>query len=114
MPIKYGLWLDDIRNPPASLLPHIKVARSSEEAKSVVEKFGMPQKMWLDHDLGGEDTSMVFLKWLANCVVSGTLELSTNFSYELITANPVGRDNLHSFLKCLLREYANHLGGTPT
>ncbi len=64
---KWKLYLDDERFPREQdgEGPWV-LARSSTQAMLVVRKLGVPSFMSLDHDLGGDDTSMVFLKWLAD------------------------------------------------
>ena len=44
----------------------ILIARSSDDAKNIVYRCGDPAFCSFDHDLGGTDTAMVFLKWYAN------------------------------------------------
>jgi hypothetical protein len=39
-------------------------AKSSSEAILLVKEKGPPEYIDLDHDLGGEDTVLIFLKWL--------------------------------------------------
>jgi hypothetical protein len=63
-----GLFIDDERDPsyigPFSLRWDWFIARSSSEAIEYVKVNGMPTCMSLDHDLGGSDTSIAFLRWL--------------------------------------------------
>jgi hypothetical protein len=94
------LFLDDVRNVD-DVYPDLnhdwyKVARTTEEAKALVGEFGVPLFMSLDHDLGAEDTSLEFLKWLAN-------ERTINWNedvpdYKVHSANPVGAKNIISFM----------------
>jgi hypothetical protein len=86
------LYLDDIRNPPNS---DYVVARSSEEAIIICKAQGMPDFMSLDHDLGGEDTTMVFLHRLVQEVWNGTDDPP---QYQIHSANPVGSKNIESFM----------------
>jgi len=62
----YKLWLDDERQPPAK---DWVVARSRVDFEHVINTFGMPYLMDLDHDLGDSDpntTGMACLNWLYN------------------------------------------------
>lgn len=99
---EWNLFLDDIRIPPESNTPSKDhppfwtLAQSTEEAKELVKANGMPKLMSLDHDLGGEDTTMVFLKWLANEYWDGYEAVPTYFIH---SANPVGIKNIDSFMK---------------
>ena len=95
------LFLDDLRNPETTL-PFglggplfIFVARSTEEAKKEVLSRGMPSWLFLDHDLGGDDTSMVFLNWLANEYWDGESPIP---NYSIHSQNPVGAANIKSFM----------------
>jgi hypothetical protein len=71
------------------------VARSTEAAKALVSERGMPALMSLDHDLGGEDRAMDFLKWLANEYWDGVQAVPM---FLVHSANPVGILNLASFM----------------
>lgn len=89
--MSYVLYIDDERTPPESAMV---LARTLLEAKEIVKKLGLPSLMSLDHDLGGDDTVMHFLHWLAeNYYEEGPPE------YSIHSANPVGRQNMDSFLK---------------
>jgi hypothetical protein len=108
------LWLDDVRVPyfwigekkviaPAlkdyehtSLptgLENLHWATSTEEAKELTEGRGPPGFMYLDHDLGQVDTSMIYLKWLA------TFHFENIPDYYIISANPIGAKNIRAFMK---------------
>ena len=99
---RVGFWclfLDDERDVPKDYTGNNwVVCRSSEEAKSMVLEYGPPARMSLDHDLGYDDTSMVFLKWLANeyCVENDKNQVP---EYVVHSANPVGTKNIISFLE---------------
>ena len=87
------LFLDDLRNPPDDSWT---VARSSIEALEYVNIRGLPQEMSLDHDLGGDDTTMEFLKKLIpNHLDSGT-EVP---KYMIHSQNPVGKANIISMME---------------
>lgn len=98
------LFLDDLREPrdaytdPRSALGEKDrwvVAKSTDEAKGLVLALGMPSVMSLDHDLGGEDTSMRFLSWLARDYWDTVSQIPT---YLVHSANPVGAKNICSFM----------------
>lgn len=86
------LFIDDIRNPPST---DYVVVRSTNEAISYIIANGWPSFISFDHDLGGEDTSMIFLRRLVN-------EVWTNQTvpmYTVHSANPVGSKNIVSFME---------------
>jgi hypothetical protein len=98
---QYKLFIDDLREPPTGT--DYIVARSSTEAIGWVVLRGIPQHISFDHDLGGEDTSMVFLHWLANKVVDVELEFPEGFTYTVHSQNPVGAQNIRGFMGGLIK-----------
>lgn len=101
----WNLFLDDLRNPETTGaqerngqidygIDQWVVCRSSEEALKEVAARGFPTYMSLDHDLGGDDTTMVFLRRLIDELWVG--ELPPN--YLVHSQNPVGRENIISFM----------------
>lgn len=90
----WKLYLDDERCPSDS---GWMIARSSEDAKKLVVDLGMPEKMSLDHDLGGADTTMVFLRWLYN--FSYENKINNVPEYVVHSANPIGSKNIVSFME---------------
>lgn len=112
---RHGFWylyLDDERE-----LPHHYdrerrwfVCRSSEEAKQMVLKNGIPAFMSLDHDLGGEDTTMKFLHWLAEEYYNDTDKnpagkLLVIPGYVIHSQNPIGAQNIKSFIESWKKIY---------
>lgn len=87
----YKLYLDDLRNPPDNTWV---VARSSDEAFTILLLKGLPDFMNLDHDLGGDDTTMIFLKKLSVIYSEGPVP-----EYQVHSANPVGRENIIGFIE---------------
>lgn len=98
------LFLDDEREcnlelPPKNADAPWITARSSAEAINMVRTWGPPVRMSLDHDLGGDDTAMIFLRWYENELIDGRIH---NLPvWDVHSANPVGRDNLVAFLQGL-------------
>jgi len=100
---KWWLFLDDVRDLgqyPCNYvaLDHSKamVARSSEKAIKLVSLYGLPTFMALDHDLRKNDTTMIFLHALAGLYDFG---VTPPPDYAVHSANPVGTDNIHTFMK---------------
>ena len=69
-----------------------KTATSSAEAIKLVETYGAPSFISFDHDLGLDDTSMVFVKWL---YASGYEPPN----YTVHSRNGEGAKNLVAFLE---------------
>lgn len=88
----YKMFIDDVRMPPQG---DWVVVRSSNEAISYIQANGMPAFISFDHDLGGDDTTMVFLRDLVDLVWNGE---DAPPAYEVHSANPVGRLNIVSFM----------------
>jgi len=90
----YNLYLDDLRNPPADR--DWLVCRSSQEALDRIVDIGMPSFISFDHDLGEDDTTMIFLRRLVNEVWDGQTVIP---DYQIHSANPVGVENIRSFME---------------
>lgn len=106
--MEWVLWLDDVRVPyVGSRLVELEKfkhtnfpteitmtewCKSTQEAIAKTARFGRPTFMYLDHDLGGEDTSMDYLKWIANIYEAKPPE------YTIISANPIGAKNIQAFM----------------
>jgi hypothetical protein len=94
-PQPYKLFIDDVRNPPDDSWT---VVRTVEEAKNLLQSWDLPTIMSLDHDLGGDETVMQVLHWMAEeYYEEGPPE------WTIHSANPVGRQNMESFLKSWAR-----------
>ena len=102
----YRLFLDDERYPPQDGKAWT-VARSSDEAIHAVKMFGMPDFISFDHDLGGEDTSIVFIKWLIDEVIDSDpadgLAKSFPRAYYIHSQNPVGVKNIRSLMSSFIQ-----------
>lgn len=97
------LYIDDIRN------PHDygwETVRSSQEAISWVLEHGMPLAISFDHDLGGDDTSRVFVSWMIDALLDGKIELPVGFEYKVHSANPVGSAWIDGTMTSVLKHFA--------
>lgn len=94
-PGPYKLFIDDERDPPDESWT---VVRTVEEAKTILVSWDLPTEMSLDHDLGGDETVMQILHWMAeNFYEEGPPP------WKIHSANPVGRANMESFLESWAR-----------
>lgn len=98
----WKLWLDDERTPPDETWTW---ARSSSEAKQLVNGKGIPDRMDLDHDLGEEDTGMVFLKWLIKQDLDGKVSIRDCGDVHYHSQNPVGVENMQGLLNSYLGNF---------
>lgn len=102
--MSYKLFIDDERFPPDNSGKWV-IVRNSQQAIHEVYHSGMPSFISLDHDLGGNDTSMKFLRWLLNEFLDGTITFPVDFGYYVHSQNPVGAENIRSFMEFLLWEF---------
>lgn len=97
----WKLFLDDERYPPDddgfSYL--WRIARNVDDAMYYIRTCGMPDFMSLDHDLGyGKMTGMDFVKTLTWwCDRRGISPTAVN--YYVHSMNPVGAENMRSYLE---------------
>jgi hypothetical protein len=109
-PEGWYMFLDDERHPSwVGIAPedNVVLCRSSKEAKRECLTRGKPPSlMFLDHDLGyrnkdypswGVDTTMDFLQWATDKYPDW------DFDYEVHSMNPVGAQNIKSFLESFIR-----------
>lgn len=93
----WKLWIDDQLNDPETPNRHAPVGFVGVEnnylASMLIGKFGPPEFMDLDHDLGDGDNVMEFLKLLANMFPDGPVP-----AYNVHSENPVGKKNIESFM----------------
>src|SRR4051812_24062717 len=93
------LFLDDIRDPPNDTWT---VARSYREAVELVQHQGFPETVSFDHDLGDGPTGMDFAHWLVAFDLDHNV-MPDKFTFQVHSANPVGRDNIVGLLDQYIR-----------
>jgi hypothetical protein len=88
------------------------VARNLTEAIKLVNRFGFPIRMSLDHDLGydkgfnKEVTGMMFVKWLVEKDMSDDF-IPVKVIFKVHSANPDGKRNMESYFA----NYMDHKRG---
>ena len=87
------LLIDDLRD---FLTPDIQaeltIARTSQQALDVLAQKNDWDELWLDHDLGGDDTIMVIVDYLSE---KAFFDEPVNVGLVFIhTSNPVGRKQM--------------------
>jgi len=75
------------------------VVKTSAEAIDWLKQNGIPEFITFDHDLGipsmGQyDTVIPIINFIIDSVLNGTLKLPDNFTYQIHSGNPVGRENI--------------------
>ena len=95
------LYLDDIREPKNS---GYEIVRSFEEAVEFVQKFGIPNHISFDHDLGCNENGVIyrsgydFAKWLIEIDLDNVITFPNDFTFNVYSANPVGKEYIQSIL----------------
>jgi len=100
----YRLFIDDERFP----VEDGKIwlcARSSNDAILLSYNLGAPKFISFDHDLGGTDTSIVYIDWMINRTLD-LIELDIDpglirfpKDYVVHSQNPIGEANIHGKMK---------------
>jgi len=89
------LFIDNIRKPKTS---GWKIVRSYKTAINFFKKHECPSIISIDHDLGGDKTGYDIVKWLCE------YDMDTNYLDDVMivkihSANPVGKQNIRSYLE---------------
>jgi hypothetical protein len=98
-----AIYLDDIRFPKTTDKDWV-ILRSSAEAIDYVQQHGLTSFVSLDHDLGGDDTTMIFLKWLIEYDLDNDGKIiPADFSWFIHSANTVGSANMDGLLTSYMK-----------
>ena len=107
--MRYKLYLDDIRVPVhvgsgLKNTPGWLLARTYDEAVSMVKHHGCPVYISFDHDLGDENakTGYDFAKWLVDQDLTYNI-IPSDFEFNVHSANPVGAANITNLLDAYLK-----------
>ena len=100
------IYLDDLRTPTEKF---DFVVRNYDEAIEVIKKYGVPNYISFDHDLGVDDEGELLksgydlAKWIVESDLNGSYKLPSNFTYKVHSQNPVGKKNIISLLNAYLK-----------
>ena len=103
-----SLYLDDIRTPKTYFS---RIVRSYEEAVSYTLEHGIAEYISFDHDLGVDEQGEIaksgydFAKWLVESALDGELCFPENFTFNVHSANPVGKANIEHLLSNYLSQH---------
>lgn len=104
----WKLFLDDERFP-AKHIENAIIRRSSKEAIELcLEMKSFPNEIMFDHDLGGDDTSIHFIRWMIDMLLddqSGNFKLPVDFKYSIHSQNPIGAANIKSYMDGIIKEF---------
>lgn len=108
----WKLFLDDERFPGKNVLGShrsLVICRSSQDAiDRCLELKSLPNEIMFDHDLGGDDTSIRFIKWMIDTLLddtSGNFKLPVDFKYSIHSQNPIGAANIKSYMDGIIEEF---------
>lgn len=96
------LFLDDERFPPDDGSEWV-IVRSSFNAWAYCYDNGCPSFISFDHDLGENDTAMLFIHTLINHDLDHPGFIPADFSFEVHSQNPIGKQNIEGLLNSYLR-----------
>lgn len=99
----WKLFLDDERVPVGD---DWVIARSSDEAELLVLQKGFPSEIAFDHDLGGDDTAMNFLRRMQYRFMDREFCIPKGFVFEVHSQNPIGGANIVSLMRALIRHFS--------
>ena len=95
------MFLDDIRDPKND---YDVIVRSFEEAINFVKENGIPTFISFDHDLGCDEMGSIlksgydFAKWLVDMDIENISKFPDNFTFDIHSANPIGKNNIKAIL----------------
>jgi hypothetical protein len=112
------LWLDDMRNPNLSVwrdqfFPEVDLETdgvgwvlSYSEFVNWIDTHGLPDKIFFDHDLGGDSLDgYSAAKWLGEYCLDRNLDVP---EFDIQSSNPVGALNIRLYLNNVKREITNN------
>jgi hypothetical protein len=100
----YKMFIDDERNP---VTDDYVIVRSSHQAIDYVKKHGSPSYISFDHDLGGTDTSMVFINKWVDMLIDNVVDFPAEFDYYVHSQNPVGAANIRGYVNQIINMFGD-------
>lgn len=98
--MSYKMFIDDERFP---VDDGWTIVRSSNDAIRYVEEHGIPEYISFDHDLGGNDTSRIFILWLIDYMLDNDISFKTiNFEFYVHSQNPIGAEWIYSTVRGMM------------
>lgn len=106
----WSMFIDDERVPGKDVSESVVIVRSSQEAIDFCTAVkSLPKNIMFDHDLGGDDTSMRFIRWMMDQLLEDPplFKLREDFTFSVHSQNPIGSENIKSLMDQLIK----HLKG---
>ena len=98
------VWLDDFRDPTKFIKEPCKWIKDYESFCSFINEYGLPEKIYFDHDLGEGKSGYDCAKFVVDYCQKYNFDIP---DYEIQSANPVGKDNISGILESWHRFYSN-------
>lgn len=99
MDVTWGTWQDQALYRDADWV----IARNWFEVLEIVVTFGLPSMVSFDHDLGeNEKTGYEIAQKLCDMIMDG-IDLPENFEFRVHSKNPVGAENIRSYMNNFLK-----------
>ena len=103
--MSYKLFIDDERDP---IGDDWVIVRSYDEAISKIKELGCPGFISFDHDLGEGKNGFEIAKELVEMLLDGVIKIEDgSFDFYVHSQNPVGKENIRSFLNNFLMDWEN-------
>jgi hypothetical protein len=109
--MSYKLFIDDdtVHRGPPEDGAFWRWATNSAQAIDMITTHGVPYFISFDHDLGGDDTSMVFLNWFVEHIMNTQTPMPQGFDFYVHSQNPIGAADLNglmgNFIKHCWRDF---------
>lgn len=103
----WEMFIDDERFPGKDVSESVVIVRSSQEAIDFCTAVkSLPNNIMFDHDLGGDDTSIRFIRWMIDELYRDEpkYKLRTDFKFSVHSQNPVGAKNIKSLMDQLIQD----------
>jgi hypothetical protein len=109
--MSYHLFLDDERYPVLKKGEIFHIARNYDDAEWYVRNLGLPNHISFDHDLGSPKnlTGYDFAKWFCRHIEDNNYTATNlaNFTFSVHSQNPVGAENIKTYMNNFLRHWCN-------
>lgn len=82
------------------------IARNWYEVEDIILTYGMPNLISFDHDLGeNEKTGYEISQRICEMIMDGKEELPKDFSFLVHSKNPVGAENIRSYMNNFIENW---------
>lgn len=75
-----------------------KIALNFNSAVQIILKFGIPNFISFDHDLGEDKNAYDIAKYIVDLDLDNKLTFPDDFNFEVHSSNPIGKKNIETYL----------------